>query len=120
MALETKKSKNNKTIPTLEHNNQRHSTNTEKADLFGKILSDIFKEEPNPNFNQPHKDEVEAFIQIKGNALFTTKEQDEIYDSMFSFNELEECLQTLRKKSAPGIDQVSNKSLINLTNKGKL
>ena len=119
-SLETKESRNNnKKIPTLNYENKTYSNNEQKANLFGEILSNIFQEDPNNNFDQEHKTKIEKHLAQLGQHIFATRIDDQKYDNDFSLNELEECLKRLNKKAAPGPDKVNNKQLVNLSILGK-
>jgi len=82
--------------------------------LVGKLWTKFFSEEFNLNFNNENKIYVENYIINEGNNLFSTRLGDENYDLPFSILELEDCLNKIKKKSAPGIDKISYKLLTNL------
>ena len=111
--------KKSSTIPDLHYNGKVIQTAQDKANLFGKILEEIFSESNNRNYNEEHKLMVEDYLNINKNYLFTTKPDEKAYDDNFSENELLEAIKNLNKKAAPGIDRVTNKNIINLSETGK-
>ena len=115
-----KKKKTN--IPTLIVNNSIATTNYEKAQIFGSSLEKIFSDEISDNFDSEHQTLVnnELNVKINNNNLFYTREIDLDLDSDFTLSELDDCIKTLRTKSAPGNDGIKNTNLVNLTLLGKI
>lgn len=84
-----------------------YETSEGKANLFGKTLEKIFKEDLNPKYDNDHKEKIENFIRSNENDLFHTQTGDEKFDEPFSLTELEECLNSLNTSSSGGEDKLS-------------
>ena len=118
--LEFKNKNRKKKIPELVQNNVKASTNMDKAQLFGSMLEKVLSNENVNSFDEENRLKVEGFINTNKNNLFKTRIGDESFDDNISLVELEDCLKTLNKKSAPGNDGIRNLSLTNLSYLGKI
>ena len=103
------KTNNKQTIPTLIQNNNKYSSNKEKAELFGEILEKNFKNYDENEFDANNYKEVNDQI----NNLKDTAFKSNINFKEFNFKEFETELKRMKKKSAPGFDKIHNMMLIN-------
>ena len=87
--------------------------------MFGKILEKIFSNEESSNFNEENRRSVDAYLYYKRKNLFVTRDVDQSLEMEFTLDELEEAINNLKKKSAPGNDGIRNRHLINLSVTGK-
>ena len=94
-------------------------SNLEKAQLFGSNVEKIFSNEDIATFDVETRKKVDDFLHQKKDNIFTTRNGDEYFDSEFSFDELEDAIGSLKKKSASGNDGIKNLNLINLSFLGK-
>ena len=111
-SLEYKKPKSANRIPKLIHDGTNYESDQEKADLFGKILKNVFKDPNKENFNEDHKLFINNFIHSNQENLFMANENDSNIDNQLSINELNKCLKDINAKSTPGHDNISYKHFI--------
>jgi hypothetical protein len=91
-----------------------------KAQVFGQVLHETFSDQDtNPNFNSKHKDEVESYIKRESNSLFSTRPEDADFDREFSLADLDNCMESLKRRSAPGPDGIKNNQLLHLPHVGR-
>ncbi len=110
--------KKHKKIPSLLDEGCLVNTNSGKAAVFGKVLKSIFSEEHDNEFDMEHFNMVEEYIGTNKETLFTTNIGNEEYDQEFKEEDVKEVLKKLKRKSAPGIDGINNKHIINLPETG--
>ncbi len=110
-----------KPIPNLFYRASVISTDAMKAQIFGEILCETFRDSNEPNFDQLHKVNTEQYLEEHHNELFnsSTENNNLSIDDQFGSNDLDECLETVIKKSAPGPDGISNLQILNLPSTGK-
>lgn len=104
----------------MKYEDKSYSNDEDKAKLFGSILSLIFKENDNNDFDQQHKEYIDQFINENHKNLFITRSGDKLYDKDFDLNDLEEGLKNINKNASPGPDEINNQHLINLNQIGKI
>lgn len=95
-------------------------SDAEKAEMFGSTLKKIFSNEPVESFDKENMKTVKDYLSSNRNKLFETRVEDNLFDSDFSMQELEEGIKTLKIKSAPGNDGIKNFNLTNLSTLGKI
>jgi exonuclease III len=105
-----RKPKKSKNIPSLVHEKRAYESDNEKAELFGNILEKIF----NNNWKSNESIEEEVRESMEEEANFQNFEKIE-----FTLQELNAALKTL-SSSAPGVDEVDNLMLKNISNDFKL
>jgi hypothetical protein len=110
----------NKKIKNLFYNSQVISTGSMKAQVFGQVLHETFTDhDANPNFNSKHKEEVENYIKRESNTLFSKRPEDADFDLEFSMTDLDSCMESLKKRSAPGPDGIKNNQILHLPHVGE-
>lgn len=117
--LENKEATATKKPIVLKVNGQVIKSDVEQANVFGSKLEKIFKNENKIHFDADHYELVENFIKNNKNVLFNTRHEDAEFDESFNITELNECLKSVKKKSSPGEDKISNKNLAYLSEFGK-
>lgn len=101
--------KKGSTIPELSHNEKTYTSDQEKCNLFGSILSDTFSIDLNEAFDKVFEESVLKCLTEKDKKR---KEKPDFVD--FSLNELKTAIKKLNKDSAMGPDKIHNQHLINL------
>ncbi len=79
----------------------------------------LYPFDDNPNFNSIHKRDVETFIRDNQATLFNTSPEDCDFNKEFMMADLESCIASLKRRSAPGPDGIKNSHLIKLPDIGK-
>lgn len=103
-----------KSMPKLVKNNITYNTDEEKCNLFSNILKETFSESKCPNYDNKHKLKVEKEVK---NFLDTNKKSENV--DLFTMEELNYCLKSLKCKPSSGIDGINNFHLKNSTIKMK-
>jgi hypothetical protein len=88
-----------KQIPNLFYKSSVISTDSMKAQIFGEVLGETFRDSNEPNFDQLHKFNVEHHLRANEDSLFCTSSDADSWDLDDEFNsfDLDSCLQTLSK-----------------------
>jgi hypothetical protein len=73
-----------------------------KAQIFGEILGETFKDSNESNFDQLHKVNTEQYLEehCYEHLNSSTENNNLSTDDQFGSNDLVECLETVTKKSA--------------------
>ena len=101
--------KKSEKIPSLNFNNTIYTTNDEKANIFGSILEQTFKDSNDEKFNK----EFEQMIKQKVDEFkMKNKNHVSIFEP-FSLKELNTEIKKLKKQSAVGGDKIHNLYIIN-------
>jgi hypothetical protein len=101
--------KKSEKIPSLNFNNAIYTTNDEKANIFGSILEQTFKDSNDEKFNK----EFEQMIKLKVDEFkMKNKNHVSIFEP-FSLKELNTEIKKLKKQSAVGGDKIHNLYIIN-------
>ena len=101
---------------SLKVNNKVYSSDKEKADLFGSILEETFKDSNDPRFDKKFHDEVkQSFNKFKEEEV--GKKSD---FKLFTLKELSKELKCLKKRSAVGQDGIHNLFLVNTNNRFRI
>lgn len=103
----TKKNKNSKinaSIGKLVKDGKQYLNDEEKGNLFKSILEETFAESTNENFKNNFKNNVETHVI---NELI--KNQQNITQSnLFTMQELNQCIKSLKAKLSSGLDKINN------------
>ncbi len=87
-------------MPSLELNNTTYTSNEERANLFGGILEQTFKDSNDDKFDKKFE------IRIKNKVDdYKTKKIDSSFEK-FTLNEINQELKKLKKRSAMGNDKI--------------
>jgi hypothetical protein len=110
------KSKKGKDIPTLLLNNISYTTKEEKADLFGGLLEQTFKDTNDEKFDKKFENKIKKEV----NEFKNQNQDNELIFDEFNLSDLNKELKSLKKCSAVGKDKTHNLFLINASTSFKL
>ena len=95
-------------VPILKQQNISIDNPTKIANVFASLLSKTFSDPEDPNFDENFRDQ----INISSQALFQNNDTN---PELTNPTELQEIIDKLRPKGAPGADRITNKALKKLT-----
>ena len=95
----------------MHFNNKEFNTDKEKADLFGTIIGEIFKDNEDDKFDRNFKIRVEKEV----NDYLNDKEKNKnIQPDLINVKKLKKIIKNLKTALSSGEDKISNVMLKNL------
>ena len=100
-------------FPTLNHNNKQYKTDTEKANLFGSILSETF----NDNEDDKYDKEFKAKINREINLYLNQPSNSILNEDIINGDDLKKIIKKLKTTLSSGEDLISNIMIKNIGDK---
>ena len=108
------------TFPTLKHDNNSYETDEQKANLFGKILSETFKTEHNEGeFNDVFRDQIESEVKKFKNITISNNETTKPIE-IVNIEKINALFKKIKPTVSHGEDHISNKLMKNVNIKIKM
>ena len=92
------------------HNNEEFKTDIDKANLFGKILNETFKDNEDDKFDKIFKHNIEKEIKDYLNEISNTS----LIEESINGDKLKKIIKSLKSTLSSGEDQISNIMLKNI------